>query len=449
METKTISTKEQRPAVTKITRFSWFADCYQPTPAGAVTLDQLFRIMTAPESSTPEIKKAASIVYKIRAGELNKEDKLRLPAFTSSAVIRNNKGSYTPDKLIEYSGYTQIDIDATRNPDLLTCQADAELLRDTLSVLPFVKLAAISASGLGVWLLVPVPDGKLKQYFKAYVNYFKSTLNINVDTSKGTKENQLRFFAPDKGAILNRDCQPIALPPAPAATPKPMQPAAKGKPIETELSPIADYNQRGDIVAELQRHGWAIVSKANGKTRLKSSEGQHKFNSEYDSNKNSFYNWSDHDTPFEPNRGYTPASTWALLNNIDPENPSELNKALRAIGYGNKQSGRGYFQRIEAAKHTPPQQDAKGAFLSDLVPKCTNIPDTGETQPKATVCTEIRQIITHQFTHRLTPEVWLSPGKTEAEILTDLQILTDDCRINYGLEVTPDEYYQTLKNWQT
>lgn len=84
----------------------------------------------------------------------------------------------------------------------------------------------------------------------------------------------------------------------------------------------------------------------------------------------------------------------------------------------------------------------------EKAPECTNIPDTGETQHKATVCTEIRQIITHQFTHRLTPEVWLSPGKTEAEIINDLEILTDDCRINYGLEVTPDEYYQALKNWQ-
>ncbi len=106
------------------------------------------------------------------------------------------------------------------------------------------------------------------------------------------------------------------------------------------------------------------------------------------------------------------------------------------------------FRRVLDSEFTFYKLNVKEAVLSDLVPKCTNIPDTGEAQPKATVCTEIRQIITHQFTHRLTPEVWLSPGKTEAEILNDLEILTDDCRINYGLEVTPDEYYQALKNWQ-
>lgn len=348
METQSNTQVKTLPAGSPQTRFSWFKSQYNPTPAGTVTLDQLFRIITHPETSVPEIQIAASIVFQIRSGEVAKTAKEKLPVFTPSAIISNNVGSFTPDRIIQYSGYTQIDIDPKENPGLLTSQADAELLRDSLSGLPFVKLAALSASGQGVWLLVPVPDGKLNQYFKAYLKYFETELSIKLDTSKGTRPNQFRYFAPDSGAILNNNCQPIELPAETVIEPRPTQ--AKVQIIETELSPIADYNSRGDIVAELQRHGWTIVSETGNKTRLRSAEGQHKFNAEYDRMKKYFFVWTDHDTPFEPNTGYTPASAWALLNKIDPDKPGELNKALRSANYGNKQSGVAYFKRIDSYK---------------------------------------------------------------------------------------------------
>lgn len=347
METQNKVQSKATPTGTTPTRFSWFNSQYEPNPAGTVTLDQLYRIITHPETSTPEIQKAASIALQIRSGKMAKISKEKLPVFTPSAVISNNAGSFTPDRIIQYSGYTQIDIDPKGNPELLTSQADAELLRDTLAGLPFVKLAALSASGQGVWLLVPVPDGKLKQYFNSYLKYFENELSIKLDTSKGTRPNQFRYFAPDPGAIMNNNCLTIELPAEPEPEPRPAP--AKVRSIETEISPIADYNNRGDIVAELKRHGWTVVSKIDHKTWLRSAKGQHKFNAEYDSLRKYFFVWTDHDTPFEANTGYTPASTWALLNKIDPDKPGELNKALRAANYGNKQSGAAYYKRIEAA----------------------------------------------------------------------------------------------------
>jgi hypothetical protein len=426
METQ--SKNKQKPIQTGSApiRFSWFNSQYDPTPAGTVTLDQLFRLITQPGTSTDEIQKAASIVAGIRSGQMDKAEKTKLPVFTPSAVITGNKGSFTPDRIREYSGFTQIDIDPKGNPELLTCQADAESLRDTLAGLPFVKIAALSASGMGVWLLVPVPDGKLKQYFKAYLNYFEDQLSITLDASKGTRPNQFRYFATDPGAILNDTCQPIALPPEPE--PKPLPPPAPVRQIETELSPIADYNSRGDIVAELERHGWTVVCNLDDKTRLNSPKGEHKYNSEYDSKKQYFYNWSDRAEPFDPETGYTPASAWAKLNNIDPDNAALLNKELRAAGYGNKQSGAGYKKRIEAAGQLPPPPV--------------------ETPPQGSKTSQIRHCITRQFTERLNPLVWLNDWKTDAELLYDLQVLADDCRSHYGIDITPDEYYQIVKDWE-
>lgn len=425
METQ--SKNKQKPIQTGSapTRFSWFKSQYDPTPAGTVTLDQLFRIISQPGTSTMEIQKAATIVDQIRQGKIDKSEKVKLPVFTPSAVIRSNKGSFTLDRITEYSGFTQIDIDPKGNPELITCQTDAEMLRDTLAGLPFVKLAALSASGQGVWLLVQVPDGKLQQYFKAYLSYFEQ-IGIKLDTSKGTRPNQFRYFAPDRGAILNNTCQPIDLPPDQDQEPQPTP--AKAKPIETELSPIADYNDRGNIIKELQRHKWEIVSETGHKTRLRSAEGQHKFNAEYDSAKKYFYCWTDHDTPFEPNKGYRPASTWALLNGIDPDNPAELNNRLRAAGFGNKQTGAGYYKRIEAVGQI--------------------VPPRADRAPQGTADTQIRRVIKKQFTDRLNPDVWLNPGKTSDEIYYDLTVLAADCLINYGLDISPEEYYQALKDWE-
>ncbi|KAF0202243.1 MAG: hypothetical protein FD170_1969 [Bacteroidetes bacterium] len=64
------------------------------------------------------------------------------------------------------------------------------------------------------------------------------------------------------------------------------------------------------------------------------------------------------------------------------------------------------------------------------------------TQPQA----EIWQIIERQFTGRLIPDVWLSPDKTSDEIYYDLVVLSADCLINYGLDITPDQYYNALKS---
>jgi hypothetical protein len=58
------------------------------------------------------------------------------------------------------------------------------------------------------------------------------------------------------------------------------------------------------------------------------------FNCEFDSAKNFLYVWSPNCPPFKENCSYRPASIWALINGIDPDNPAALNRSLRDAGFG-------------------------------------------------------------------------------------------------------------------
>lgn len=75
-------------------------------------------------------------------------------------------------------------------------------------------------------------------------------------------------------------------------------------------------------------------------------------------------------------------------------------------------------------------------------------PPPAETPPQGSRTSQIRHCITRQFTERLNPLVWLNDWKTDAELLYDLQVLADDCRSHYGIDIAPDEYYQIVKEWE-
>lgn len=77
-----------------------------------------------------------------------------------------------------------------------------------------------------------------------------------------------------------------------------------------------------------------------------------------------------------------------------------------------------------------------------------NAPPPAETPPQGSKTSQIRHCITRQFTERLNPLVWLNDWKTDAELLYDLQVLADDCRSHYGIDIAPDEYYQIVKEWE-
>jgi len=111
----------------------------------------------------------------------NKDDRRRikstLPAITPSGLflIRNEAG------LVKHSEFICIDIDAADNPQI----DDFEYLRDQLSHIINIAYCGLSASGQGVFCLIPIkyPD-KHKMHFEALKPAFE-VLGIVVDKGCG------------------------------------------------------------------------------------------------------------------------------------------------------------------------------------------------------------------------------------------------------------------------
>jgi len=110
-----------------------------------------------------------------------------------------------------------------------------------------------------------------------------------------------------------------------------VQPAyVENKPFHK--SPFSDYNERGDVIALLQKHGWKLVSDNGNKvTVLRPGETTSKSSGDYNREMNLFSVFTT-STQFEANKGYRPAAVYALL---ECENDFKLAaRRLLQMGYG-------------------------------------------------------------------------------------------------------------------
>jgi hypothetical protein len=78
-------------------------------------------------------------------------------------------------------------------------------------------------------------------------------------------------------------------------------------------SPFQDYNERGDVVSVLQKHGWRVVKETAEKTVvLRPGDTKSKSSGDY-SKKLGLFSVFTTSSEFEPNKGYRPASVYAML----------------------------------------------------------------------------------------------------------------------------------------
>ena len=102
------------------------------------------------------------------------------------------------------------------------------------------------------------------------------------------------------------------------------------------LRPGDDYNARGDVVAMLERHGWACV-RQDGETSYWRRPGKARgisatFNR---GGKRGFYCFSTNAPPLEPERPYSPFGLYATLEHHGDFRAAS--RALRRDGYGGKE----------------------------------------------------------------------------------------------------------------
>jgi hypothetical protein len=372
--------------------FSYFANHSQNLPIGTFTLQELYQQLVNPDREP--FTATLNIIKRLRSATDEAEQKRiksELPTFTPGAMLKTRDSKATPDqKNIRLSGFMQIDIDAQDNPNM----KDAEAIRNKLSEIQYIALAAVSARGGGVWGLVALeePD-KFTQYVSQVNDYF-SRARITLDKSKSKNPTELRYFAPDPGAILKNDYLLMPLIPPPPE----------------KANQTYKYNpQTGNTLTDLQN--W--VSDTTGFSLIDGQKHYYLFWLSYALRKN----------------GNSEPDVYSAIYSIYPENLIHSNCISGGIEYANKKG-----------IYTPQQRITATQFHSDMV-----LPPPPETPPQGPGDAEIWKVIQQQFTNRLNPDIWLNPGKTSDEIYYDLVVLSADCLINYSLDITPDQYYKALK----
>lgn len=145
--------------------------------------------------------KYADLLFQIRATDNKTErDKLKktLPCFTPSGTFSRRAA----DGLLSHSGLIQFDIDPGQNPWLNAQTASA--LRTEISKLKQVYYCALSASGKGVWGVVPIEQPEQhKEHFEALKADFAGW-SIVIDPACSNVD-RLRFWSHDPAAYINQD----------------------------------------------------------------------------------------------------------------------------------------------------------------------------------------------------------------------------------------------------
>lgn len=123
--------------------------------------------------------------------------KRSLPQATISGVFSPTRAK---NNLSQHSGLICVDIDAKDNPDILNW----ETLKQDLSVLPQIAYCALSVSGKGLFLVIPLryPEKHLQQFRQLQIDFRKMGIMIDSACSDITR---LRCLSYDEHPIINEN----------------------------------------------------------------------------------------------------------------------------------------------------------------------------------------------------------------------------------------------------
>ena len=184
---------------------SLFESANSVTPIGELRLIDLLKCLGEDLWENFCSPKILSLMQtaKVNAGQiLNEVDKYRLqnlkrlmPAFTPHGSL-STRASDTLDKFFIASGWVQIDVDGKDNPSLSPSE-----LKERISTWPFVGYCGYSVSGKGVWALAPISLNLATT--STYIYQFAKKEEVNIDSSKGKANTELRFISFDPDPYFN------------------------------------------------------------------------------------------------------------------------------------------------------------------------------------------------------------------------------------------------------
>lgn len=293
----------------KIGDFSIFENFYKQVPNDTLNLWDWYKATLSPPS---DIRNMIEYARQQPTKDSRDKYKSKLPCCTPAAVLNSRAGKLSDsEKLVEYSGLMQFDIDYIDDP------ANA---KKKICQLPEVCFCAISFSGKGLYGFIPISQPiHLNDHFKALQLAFKN-FGFELDASKGGNFTDLRIFSYDPEAYINLNAGtftalPIAEPEQQKTTFRKHKRATKtDKPIEL-------FNQNTYIPDLLTDFGWQIVSENKNKVILRrpgKSIGQ---SADYDTNKRVLFNYSDSPDAILPaceknGHAYSPFDVYMLLNKL-------------------------------------------------------------------------------------------------------------------------------------
>lgn len=128
------------------------------------------------------------------------------------------------------------------------------------------------------------------------------------------------------------------------------------------LTPLDDYNKRGDVVGLLETHGWKVVKQKGSKTMLlRAGQTTAQTSGNFDHDKNWFTVFTT-STVFEPQKAYLPYNVFAMLEcNGDF---SETVKRLYELGYGDRLEEKKPAESTRAIKSRVDPNDNDYSFLA-------------------------------------------------------------------------------------
>lgn len=226
----------------QVSFFSRLSDTHRPTNGS------FYQIVTSAKLAA----QYAPLIERIRATEDKAErDQLKkqLPCFTPSGTFSRRAAA----GLLAHSGLIQFDIDPKQNPALTASNAPS--LRDKIGRFQHVAFCGLSASGEGVWGVVPIayPD-RHKEHFAALATDF-AAWGIVIDPACSNVD-RLRFWSHDPDAVIKNEATiyrrlPDERPPVYTSTSRPTFAATNADKME-------------DLIAQIEASGIDITAGGNG-----------------------------------------------------------------------------------------------------------------------------------------------------------------------------------------
>jgi hypothetical protein len=174
---------------TPVSFFQKYTDTTSPTTG------TFFQIVTSEKLAAQHVL----LIARIReATDKNERDRLKkqLPCFTPSGTFSRR----ATDGLLKHSGLLQFDVDPKENP-FLNAQT-APRLKEQISHFSKVAYCALSASGTGVWGVVPIAHPERhKEHFAALTADFAGWGIVLDDACSNV--DRLRFWSYDPAAWFN------------------------------------------------------------------------------------------------------------------------------------------------------------------------------------------------------------------------------------------------------